>query len=313
MGVRLSGVDITFLTGHNAKFIHDNKIGPGAVIKISRRGDVIPYIEDVIKPASKWGAPAGKEGIDWQWNESGVDIYQTEDHSDQDTAKVRALTHFFATLDVDGLRGGTIQRLYDAGFDDVKKILTAKPKEWVELLGPKVAQTLSTNLRTIFVDHQLWLPDVMYATGIFGRGVGSKTLWKLWEHFGNGLATKKYSLATLRSALSGDVAVSAIAEKLPVFQAWLKQFPKWKFAEAEEAEVQSTKLEGVAVCMTGFRDADLAADIEANSGTVVDGVSKNTTHLLVKDPSTTSSKAEKARSLGIPVLTPLQFRKQFKL
>jgi NAD-dependent DNA ligase len=176
-----------------------------------------------------------------------------------------------------------------------------------------VAQTLGANIKSVFVDHPLWLPEVMYASGIFGRGVGSKTLWKLWESLGNTLATKKYTLAQMRATLSGDVAVTAIAEKLPVFQAWLKQFPKWEFAEAEEAEVQSTKLEGVAVCMTGFRDAQLAEDIVSHSGTVVDGVSKNTTHLLVKDPSTTSSKATKAHALGIPVMTPMEFRKKFKL
>lgn len=47
--VELVGVTVQYATGFNAKFIRDNKIGPGAIIKIIRSGDVIPYIIGVIK------------------------------------------------------------------------------------------------------------------------------------------------------------------------------------------------------------------------------------------------------------------------
>lgn len=48
--VDLSGVTITYATGFNAKFIYENQIGPGATVKITRAGDVIPQILEVLSP-----------------------------------------------------------------------------------------------------------------------------------------------------------------------------------------------------------------------------------------------------------------------
>ena len=49
--VRLVGVDIT-RTAFNAKYVKDNNLGPGAIIKLVRSGDVIPHILDVLKESA---------------------------------------------------------------------------------------------------------------------------------------------------------------------------------------------------------------------------------------------------------------------
>jgi len=46
----MMGVTIQHATGFNAKFIKENGIGPGAIVKITRSGDVIPLILSVIEP-----------------------------------------------------------------------------------------------------------------------------------------------------------------------------------------------------------------------------------------------------------------------
>lgn len=40
--VKLCGAYLEQATAHNARFIVENNIGPGSVIKITRSGDVIP-------------------------------------------------------------------------------------------------------------------------------------------------------------------------------------------------------------------------------------------------------------------------------
>jgi len=59
---------------------------------------------------------------------------------------------------------------------------------------------------------------------------------------------------------------------------------------------------GLTVCMTGFRDADMTSAIESQGGTVKSGVSKNLSILVAKDPKSTSGKAKKARSYGVEVI-----------
>ena len=73
-------------------------------------------------------------------------------------------------------------------------------------------------------------------------------------------------------------------------------------------EATTGKYNGFKVCFTGVRDSALEAEIQDNGGEIVSGVSKRTTHLIVADKSSQSSKATKARQLGIPILTIDEFQ-----
>lgn len=47
--VDLSGATITYATAFNAKYIQDNQIGKGTKIRLTRSGEVIPYIKEVLE------------------------------------------------------------------------------------------------------------------------------------------------------------------------------------------------------------------------------------------------------------------------
>lgn len=44
----IDGNYISKVTGFNAKYIVDNNIGPGAIVSVCRRNQVIPLIDKVI-------------------------------------------------------------------------------------------------------------------------------------------------------------------------------------------------------------------------------------------------------------------------
>lgn len=50
--VEIDGVNVSRATCHNAKFVSDNNLHPGSIIRIVRRGGVIPKIVEVIKDDS---------------------------------------------------------------------------------------------------------------------------------------------------------------------------------------------------------------------------------------------------------------------
>jgi DNA ligase (NAD+) len=72
--------------------------------------------------------------------------------------------------------------------------------------------------------------------------------------------------------------------------------------EPEEPEVTGDAMKDQAICFSGVRDKEAAAAIAAQGGRVASGVSKNTTLLVLKDANSTSSKAQKARTLGIEII-----------
>lgn len=50
--VNLAGTTVQYASGHNAKYIYDNKIDVGAKIHITKANEIIPYVVDVITPAA---------------------------------------------------------------------------------------------------------------------------------------------------------------------------------------------------------------------------------------------------------------------
>lgn len=62
-------------------------------------------------------------------------------------------------------------------------------------------------------------------------------------------------------------------------------------------------LTGKSVCMTGFRDAAMEQAFEAAGGTVKSSVGRGLTYLVAKDPNGASGKLDKARGLGVIVLS----------
>lgn len=55
--VRLAGTTVKRATGYNAKYILDNSIDTGAVVEVEKRGEIIPNLNKVIKPANVFILP----------------------------------------------------------------------------------------------------------------------------------------------------------------------------------------------------------------------------------------------------------------
>ena len=76
---------------------------------------------------------------------------------------------------------------------------------------------------------------------------------------------------------------------------------------ANSKKATNDKYSGFKVCFTGVRDTALEESIVDGGGEICSGVSKKTTHLIVADKASTSSKTTKAHQLGIPIITIDEF------
>ena len=68
--VKVSGVTIKSVNGHNARYVVENKIGIGSEVIIMRSGEVIPYIVSVEKTAK----PAMPTDCEYEWDAGRVNI-----------------------------------------------------------------------------------------------------------------------------------------------------------------------------------------------------------------------------------------------
>lgn len=300
--VDLMGVTITFATGFNTKFIFENRIGPGAKVRITRAGDVIPFITEVIEPShnekyNDWFNAKLSTFGEWQWTETSVDTYLISDHPDIALERAK---DFFMTIDAPILREGNIVKLFEAGFDTPVKIIKASRVEMISILGEngkKAYDGLREKLNNI--------PEyvLMAASGEFGRGVGVRKLKKLYEAAkGSTLMFWDKEFVCSVEGFDEKTANRILAGRVPWEHFCYDVLDCVTLKPYEEKQSVDGNLSGQIFVFTGFRDKVLQQKIEDVGGSVADSYSKKVTCVVAKDPSENSGKLQKAHKDGIKVI-----------
>ena len=107
-------------------------------------------------------------------------------------------------LEVEGFKMGTINKVYDAGYDTLPKILAMSVDDFLTIEGikEKSANKLYTNLHNAYDKASITL--LLAGTNGLGEGVGMKRLEPLIEAIPN-LCSKSCRLkdSTIRSKIIG--------------------------------------------------------------------------------------------------------------
>lgn len=291
--VDLAGVTITFATGFNAKFIHDNNIGPGAVIRVTRSGDVIPFIESVIKQAQGPNMPLEEEVGSFHWSETNVDLILDEL---PDSSRILEAVDFFSSIDAPLLKEGNVTKLFEAGFDSISSIIKASEDDMVVVLGENGSKVY-LGLKDKLTDIEEYV--LVGSLPFVGRGVGKRKMKKLAEAYGSLEGLTKEQIV----AVDGfeDKTVSKISHGLILYKRFILDHSD--YISVVKFERKTGDLTDISVCFTGVRSKDLENIIENRGGKIASSVSKDCTHLVAKDPNGKSSKLDKARKQGVKVIS----------
>jgi NAD-dependent DNA ligase len=307
-------------TGYNAGWIKVHKIAPGAIVKITRSGGVIPKIMEIVRTASEesiikmWNdlSTCPICGGKTRWSDSQVELICT--NPDCDGVQLAKLIFFFETCGVDGLGDETFNKLYQNGFKTVKDLLEASYQKLLSCdnLGPAIVEIIIQN--ALRIKDGVDMPTMMQASDCFS-GIGKIKAQKLLDSLSEDDLQKFYNLDFHPNTESVDL--QSLPKTTQSFYSGLDKFYKFitrnnlKILKPEpKAEVNADgPLKGEAICFSGFRDFELEAAIILNGGTIVSGVSKKTTMLIVKDINSSSSKITKAQNLGVKIIPVSDFYK----
>lgn len=303
-------------TGYNAAFISDMEIAKGAEILVTRSGGVIPKILSTINPA-----PLEEQNKMWDdlsicpvcgfpttWNDTVVELCCTN----QNCAgkRLAKIVHFFATCGAENMGEESYVKLFNAGFDSVKKILNITSKEILSISGfgeSAVEVILSNNEK---IKEGVEAPVLMHASDCF-VGIGQKKSQQILKDMGD-FADTFYSLKYYPIANEGDSKTyRSFCDGVLPFYNFVKDSGLIIKAMPKEEINPDGKCSGMKVCFTGVRDKRLESLIISEGGEIVSGVSKKTTHLIVADPSSSSSKMTKAKELGVVINTINMFSEDF--
>ncbi len=319
--VELGGSIVRRATLHNEDNIKKLDLHEGDYVYVEKAGEVIPQVVEVEKSKRKPDAkpiefvkkcpvcdtPLVKIGADYFCVESDNCLPQIKEK----------IKHFVSrkAMDIEGLGPETIDLLLEKGLiHNVADLYDLKKEDLIPLerLGEKSADNI---INSIEKSKSQTFEKVLYALGI--RHVGETTAKKLARHF--------KSLDALMNATPEELEkVGDIGEKTAQSIKEFFENPKnldiinrlrekgLHFELTEDELPKSNKLQGKKFVISGtfehFSRDELKKSIEENGGKVVSSVSKNTDYLLAGEKPG-PSKMEKAKKLGIPVLSEEEYLK----
>ena len=270
----------------------------GSAVMVSRRNDVIPYVERVVeskpdgfpfdKPddcpccgtvletvgeyvvcPNSLSCPAQVSGSIKRW-----------------VKKVGILQWGEATIDQLCQEGlvAAIPDLYELEYQFVNG---------VEVSGSRIGSHATTMLENLHAKKELPLHVFIGSLGIdlWGRSMVKK------------LVDQGYDLPMMLAANADEIAklpqmgatkAAAFVNGIQARRDLIERLLRYITVQAPA----TGPLKGMAVCMTGFRDPAMHEAIEAAGGTVKSSVSKGLHYLVLKDINSTSSKAKKAKAQG---------------
>lgn len=333
--VLLAGTVVKRASLHNADIIQALDVREGDVVYVEKGGEIIPKIVGVDESARK--ADSVKLNFIGECPECKTKLVRTvgeaawycpNEEGCPPQIKGR-IEHFISrnAMDIDSLGEGKVEMLYDkkriGDISDLyyltyeqllglEKIIEAEGDKKEKKLSFK-EKTVSNILKGIEASKQVPFERVLYALGI--RYVGQTVAKKLAKHYRNIEALKNAQIQDLIGVeeigekIAGSVVRYFSNEKnLSVIQR-LKEKGVRLEMEQEQMHV-SDKLKGKTIVASGklehFSREEIKEEIEKHGGKAASSVSSKTDFLLAGE-NIGPNKLEKARELGIPVITEGEF------
>ena len=316
----LHGVIVRNISLHNQDFIDRLNLHIGDTVLVVRAGDVIPYIKDSWSASKDRGkrvafpqeCPACNSSV-LREEESAAWVCP---NAHCQAKKLEQLQYFVSktALDIDGFGREVMKLLYEKGFVSSRVDVFSLYKRREELivlegLGPKSIDKLIAAIDT-GRKQSLWRQIVSLGIPL----VGPQTAKAIIKHF-KIQTLEEVALLTLDQLIEihdvGEKVSQSIVDFAndPNSSQEIKELStcfEYSSNASSPQNVSSELLASKRVVVTGSFDFasrnEIKEFVELHGGNVSGSVSKNTSVVFVGEKA--GSKADKARTLGIPMLGP---------
>jgi DNA ligase (NAD+) len=322
--VQLAGTTVKRATLHNSDQIVMLNLHKGDTVLVEKGGEIIPKIIGVVK--EKRAIHSAEVEFISLCPECGTELIRPEGEAKHYCPNLYGcppqlkgrIIHFISrkAMDIDGLGEETIELLFNEGL--IKDFADLYNLTYEQLLPlERFAKKSATNaINSIAKSKEIPLHRLIFALGI--RFVGETTAQKLAKHFG--------SIDTIRNASFEQlIEVDEVGERIAnsILEFFASETNRILIQKLESSGVKTTfvetsvvaesdKLLGENVVISGTF-AQVSRDeakilVEKHGGKVLSSVTGNTT-LIVAGENMGPAKLDKARKLGIKIISEEEFLK----
>ncbi len=324
--VEIDGCTVSRASLHNLSFIEGLELMPGNRVLVSKRNMIIPHVEEnldrggfCMEQAIPGQCPCCGQPTRIHENNDTKTLFC--DNPDCETRRLRKFVHFASqkAMDIEGLSEATLERLVGKGWlhspmdiyglnehqTDIMKMDGFGEKSWQRLW-----EAIQRSRETTFERYLIAMDIPM---------IGNTASRALAQRFHS-------SLEEFEEAIYSQFDFKQLPDfgetlHQNIYQ-WFQEEQNWDIwlglrelvhivppAAPEAAAVKDNPFVGKAVVVTGkvepYTRGEINAKIEALGAHAGSSVSSKTHYLICGENA--GSKLEKARSLGVTVLTPAQF------
>lgn len=314
--VEIEGTDVSRATLNNVSYIKQLKLGIGDTIECYKANMIIPQVLCSVTKSNSLEIPnvcptCGGIAKIIKENESEI-LYCMNDAC---PAKlINQLAHYASrdAMNIDGLSGKRIEFLVEQGWvNSIADLydLDQYRIQWSNMKG-WTTKSIDKLLNAIEKSKQTTPERFIYALGIpkIGRSQAKELIKKFqtWKGF-IGACEHKFDFACLDGF--GEQLNANIHNWYKQNYAEIKPVSEWMFFENETIiPVKESIISGKVFVITGnlvsFKNRkELTERIESHGGKVAGSVSTKTDYLINNDNLSGSSKNQKAKQLGVKIIT----------
>lgn len=304
--IDLDGSTISKASLHNFDYIDKNNIGIGATVSISKRGDIIPQVEDVIKIGIMYEKPTICPSCGGKLYDDGTNLWcRAKECKERDVTRI---VYWVQTLDMKGFSEKFVEKLWDMGkIRSVGDIYKLTPDDFtaVDGIGEKTVKNFFEILEST--------STMMMETFIVAMGIptcSKTTANDLVENFGNWDKIASLKPGDIQK-LPGyaETSSTSICEGIAEVDAMARDLLKVIKIKKKKQGV----LTGMSFCVTGSLESmgrkEFQTVVVENGGVAKDTVSEGLTYLCTNDTSSGSKKNKLADKYGVKIINEKQFLK----
>jgi len=323
--IKLAGSIVSRATLHNQEYIEILELGIGDLVSISKRGDIIPAVEEVIEKnkenPSVYKFPENCPFCNSRLEKIGAHHFCT--NRDCGERIKRSIIYFTSKdrMDIETLGEKTVELLFDKGYiSSIPDIYTFNYDKLLNEEGFKEKKVEKIK-RNVEKSKEKPFSKVLVSLGF--EGLGEKAVNDMIKSGLNSIdkildVVKRKDLNALTSiegfgTITAELVIKNFSDKrnLELIKRLREVGLNFEEKIVESEFVNENFLNQVWVITGSFKNfkprSKAGVEIEKRGGKVVSSVSSKTTHILVGESP--GSKLERAKSLGVRIVYEDEFMK----
>jgi len=322
--VHLSGANITSITAHSLGYLKENGLGVGAVILAKRSGEVIPCLhltKKRVAPIIPVSCPCCDSNVIVKIGSSQNGEPSEVLMCSNETCGGSTVSYFFHAmkrLGIDLFGKKACAKLVDNKVVTLEQIFNLNADDYIACgFGTGQASNFIQEIVRAKADT-LNDSHLLAALGIHLLGRGSSE--KILKHYKvSELDSLSYDdLVRLDgfADISAKTIISGLNEKADTLAFLLEQgFNLTHTSEIKEVTVEGNGLAGLSIVFTGTMTqgsrSDMSADAKSKGAIVQKGGVNGKTSMLVIGDKVGASKMNKAKELGVQIITEDEYNKRY--